>query len=132
MFELSTKFCLFHCSTPGKAIGVEGEASADTLPPTPHHHPATETGSLTGSPKEIAPAMTTAPSKHFDAVEGSRKPRKTVEQLDTPRSKDGSGGENDYLLDVPYTARPPSKPRPGPTPCYARGTSAGAGGVCQR
>lgn len=125
-FELSPDLHISCCCpTPGKAIDAEGEASADTLPPTPHHHTTTEVA-------DVAPALTTAPHQHFDAVGDTRKLRNHAEQLGFARSKPSGAGENDCLHDAPYTARPPAKPRPVPTPLYARGTSAGGGGVCRR
>eukprot|EP00903_Cladosiphon_okamuranus_P010123 g9586.t1 len=110
----------------GKTPSAKREASADILPPAP------TTMNQTSPPQEITRAKTPARTKFFDAVEGTWKPRNPGEQLDTARSKQGSGGGNDCLLDAPYSARTPAKPRSDPTPFYARGTLAGARGVCSR
>eukprot|EP00752_Nemacystus_decipiens_P013072 g11561.t1 len=118
----------------GEAVDTELVATADTLPPSPHHHTTKGSGTLTDSPEDITPTLTTtaAPDKVFCAIGRARGPPHHGEQLGNGRSNDGGGGEHDILRHAHYTARRPDKQQPGPTPCYARGTSAGAGGVCRR
>ncbi|CAM9835664.1 unnamed protein product, partial [Pylaiella littoralis] len=69
----------------------------------------------------------------LDANICTKSPRTLDERRGASGPKTYRGDSGGVVGDAPYTARAPAQRRPGPTPCYARGTSsAGGGGAHKR